>query len=196
MYHHRIIIPFLLLIFQLVLNSAYAISTNNHIMEVSTSIKKLPVKPNKKRKVKKRKNRLSKKKLRPKENQINEGIFFGLALLYVLTTLTSFILFGIGVSIGFLGLWLTSLIAIWTLPLFFFALIVIGNNNFQGFDGMGGALIMLLTGILGIIIYLIAGLLFLIWGLIIAIPLLWIVGLISFLLTLIIIPILLRSMAN
>ena len=126
---------------------------------------------------------ISKKEKRKKKKKIKKGTdnnkgFFQIFILYfiIIAFFAGIALFGIGIPLGILGLWLSGLILFAGLDLFFSIYFLYSRLFVDKHSGPFGLLAYSLIFFYGIAINLILGLTFLIWGIIAAFPVMWIVG--------------------
>lgn len=129
------------------------------------------------------------KKAKKKQKKNSLGIenidFISILFFQFIFSITGLILLGIGAPLSIAALWITGLVILSLVCIFsIFGIFNISteNGNFggglRGFFSAMGFLFIILTLIL---IYLTLGLVFLIWGLIAAMPVLWIAGILTFL---------------
>ncbi len=143
-----------------------------NIQILEQQVEELPIKPKleKKKKVKK-------KRFSPKNNQSWRD-WWTLFLIYAfpVTMVLGAVLFGIGAALGIFGLWLAGLIVFGIFNIAIFAIILGAKIKHKANDGMGAAILIIALSIVALINFILF-LGFLIWGLIVASPLIWIVGL-------------------
>jgi hypothetical protein len=124
-----------------------------------------------------KKEKTKKKNKRNKDAENNKGFFQTFILFSIIIAFfAGIIMFGIGIPIGILGLWLSGIILFGGLDLFFSLYFIFSRLFIDKDSGPFGLLAYSLIFFYGIFINLILGLTFLIWGIIAAFPVMWIVG--------------------
>jgi len=145
------------------------------IQILEQQVEKLPIKP------KLEKNKKVKKKQKWQKRSPPSKDFMALFLIYLFPVLMTLgaILFGIGAGLAIFGLWLTGLILFGLFNIAMLSIILGAKIKHRLSDGLGAGLLIVGLIIIAFINFIIF-LGFLIWGLIIASPLIWIVGLAAF----------------
>ena len=162
----------LLVVLMLLMSSGTTtMASSFSVVSVGPEAAKQPVKPIKK-KVKAQR-RHEKSILKHRKGGDNQALLISF---WVLTFLSA-ILFGLGVGLNIFGLWLAALIGLGLCNLFNFFLYVFlfTAGNKRGEDLGDGVALAIFLGLL-VVMNLIFGATFLIWGLLSAIQLLWIPG--------------------
>jgi len=127
----------------------------------------------------------AKKKLRKNRTNAENVDFAGILIFQLIFSVTGLILTGIGAPLSIAALWITGMALLGlTFILSIIEIVSRSDNsvNFgQGLDGFFGAMGFLLIILLLVLAYTAIGLSFFIWGLIAAMPVLWISGLLTML---------------
>lgn len=167
----RFFLYFAILLFVIPAPTLQAGAVDN-IQILEQQVEKLPLKP----KLEKKK-KIKKKRFSPKNNQSwRAWLELFLIFSFPISMILGAILFGIGVGMGIFGLWLTGLILFGTFNLLMWAIILGAKIKNRANDGLGAAILIIALGIIAIINFILF-LGFLIWGLIVASPLIWLFGL-------------------